>query len=145
MCNEERRHNEHNESCIHELLKKICLLQKQEFLQDEFKGCDKPFLGPTPTRDCFNTRPVQLFNCNTGNLWDFPIGERIHHENAEDVKCNSTIFRIESIDDNCATFRILERTSHHHYRDTDEFFTINMRCIGAVKCLPDAFVELRCN
>ena len=144
MCNEERRNNESRESCVHELLEKIAVLQRQEFRQDEFKGCDKPFLGPTPTRDCFNTRPVQLFNCNTGHLWDFPIGERMSGD-TEGVMCNSTIFRIESIDENCATFRILERTGQHRFRDTDEFFTINMACIGAVKCLPDTFVELRCN
>lgn len=40
MCEEERN----NCRCIHDILKKILLLQKQDFDDECFAGCDKPFL-----------------------------------------------------------------------------------------------------
>ena len=59
-------------NCIYDILKKILLLQKQDFDCDNYVGCDKPFLGPVCTSVCYNTRPVTLYNCCTGNAWSFP-------------------------------------------------------------------------
>ena len=38
----------------------------------EVGGCDKPYLGPTPNLVCYNTRPINLYNCMSGTLWTFP-------------------------------------------------------------------------
>lgn len=41
MCGDERN----NCGCIHDILKKILLLQKQDFDNECYAGCDKPYLG----------------------------------------------------------------------------------------------------
>ena len=88
MCNEEKN----TCGCISETLKKISLLQKQDFDNSCFSGCDKPYLGPVCTSICYNTRPIMLFNCCTGNSWSFPY-------TIDDVENSSSIFRVESDDD----------------------------------------------
>lgn len=131
MCEEERN----NCRCIHDILKKILLLQKQDFDDECFAGCDKPFLGPTCTTICYNTRPIMLFNCCNGNKWSFPY-------TIDCVTNESMIFRIEALDDCCATFRILFVNSEGCISATNEFFTIDLKCVGAIKCLPDVSVDL---
>ena len=59
------------------------------------------------------------------------------------VKVSHLIFRIESLDENCATFRILYLDdATNQYVGTNEFFTINLDCVGAIKCLPDTYIDL---
>ncbi len=57
----------------------------------------------------------------------------------------SSVFRIESLDDECATFRVLapnpDQTSALPYVSTEDFFTIKLSCIGAIKCLGDTIVN----
>ena len=122
--------------CLNELLKKILCLQKQDF--DDNKGstgCDKPYLGPVCNFVCYNTRPLMLFNCSTGKPWSFPYV-------IDNIEKESTVFRIEAIDDCCATFRILYLNNENKYVSTNQFFTINLACVGAVKCLEDTYVEI---
>ena len=140
MCND-RRDNGNTGNCIHDILQKICLLQKQEFRKDNFTGCEKPFLGPTPTRDCYNTRPVQLFNCMTGALWCIDIENNEEGTSGDSIR-RTGIFRVESLDRNCCTLRLLEKCGEHEYRDTGEFCTINIGCMGAIRCLPDTHIDL---
>lgn len=131
MCEEER-----NEcGCIHDILKKILLLQKQDFDNECFAGCDKPYLGPVCTTICYNTRPITLFNCCTGNLWSFPY-------TIDGVTSESTTFRIEAIDDCCCTCRILYTNAEGELAATNEFFTLDLKCVGAIKCLPDVSLDL---
>ena len=53
------------------------------------------------------------------------------------------VFRIEAIDDCCCTCRILYLdTTNNRYVGTSEFFTINLDCVGALRCLPDTFIDL---
>ncbi len=123
-------------NCLNELLRKILLLQRQDFDNECHTGCDKPYLGPVCNNICYNTRPITLFNCCTGNPWSFPytINSRTNQ---------STVFRIECLDEDCATFRILYfNEEENKYAGTNEFFTIDLKCIGAIKCLPDTFIEL---
>lgn len=128
--------NEKNCGCLAELLKKILLLQKQDFDNDCHTGCDKPYLGPVCNSICYNTRPIMLFNCCTGNPWQFP-----YTTNNEIYE--STIFRIECLDDCCLTCRILYRDREtNNLVGTNEFFTIDLNCVGAIKCLPDTFIDL---
>ena len=101
-------------------------------------GCDKPFLGPTPSLVCFNTRPVRFFRCFDGEAWSLPY-------TANGTTGVSDIFRVESLDGCCATCRILipnteNPTSTSPYVATDSYFTINLDCVGALSCLSDVFV-----
>lgn len=121
--------------CIHDILKRILLLQKQDFDNECYSGCDKPFLGPTCTTICYNTRPISLFTCCDGSAWTFPY--TINESTYE-----SAIFRIESLDDCCCTCRILYRNGENELVATDEFFTLDLKCVGAIKCLPDVSIDL---
>ena len=131
MCDEER-----NEcGCIFEILKKILLLQKQDFDNEVFAGCDKPYLGPVCNTICYNTRPIMLFNCCTGNPWSFPY-------TVDGVTAESSIFRVEALDDCCCTCRILARCENDQLVATNEFFTLDLKCVGAIKCLADTSLDL---
>lgn len=131
MCNEER-----NEcGCIFEILKKILLLQKQDFDNEVFAGCDKPFLGPVCNTICYNTRPIMLYNCCSGNNWSFPY-------TVNGVSGESSVFRVEALDDCCCTCRILYYCEDGQLAATDEFFTLDLKCVGAIKCLADTSLDL---
>lgn len=121
MCN-------NNGNCISELLEKILILQQiNNNIQD---GCNKPFLGELGTN--LNTRPLNIYSCCTGTLWTMP-----YNYNGE--VGNSNVFRIESINDNYATFRILVPTENG-FTATDNLFTIDLKYISCVKCLNDTSV-----
>lgn len=129
--------NENNSTnCIGDLLRKILLLQRQDIENESHSGCDKPYLGPTCNYICYNTRPITLFNCCNGTTWSFPY-------TINGVENLSSVFRIESLDENCATFRILYLDgATNQYVGTNEFFTINLDCVGAIKCLADTYIDL---
>ena len=130
-------HSLYCSSCISDILEKILVLQKQDFSCDNFIGCDKPFLGPSATSICYNTRPIQLYNCCSGNPWSF------NYTNAEGVTVASNIFRVESIDDCCCTCRILVLDpTTGEYTSTNEFVTIDLNCCGAIRCFNDTYVDL---
>ena len=124
-------------SCLFDVLKKILILQKQDFDQDRFVGCDKPFLGPTTPSIFYNTRPFELYNCCTGTPWTFS------YTLPDGTTATTNIFRVESLDDCCCVCRLLalnEETSE--YTDTDSFVTIDLNCCGAIQCLADTYIEL---
>ena len=122
-------------SCIYDILKKILVLQKQDFDCDNYLGCDKPFLGPTLNNICYNTRPIQLFICCNGNPWTFDY-------TLDDGTTGTTnIFRIESLDDCCCTCRLLAETDNT-YTNTNQFVTIDLKCCGAIRCLTDVYIDL---
>lgn len=131
MCNEERS----SCGCISDILKKILLLQKQDFDNECFAGCDKPYLGPVCTTICYNTRPIMLFNCCTGSPWSFPY-------TIDGVENTSNVFRIEAIDECCCTCRILYADADGQFVATNEFFTLDLNCVGALKCLADISIDL---
>ena len=77
-----------------------------------------------------------LYNCCTGNPWEFSFGSD---------GSTSNVFRVENLDDCCCTCRILAPTTDGDsttFRSTGEFFTINLECVGALRCLADTFVDL---
>ena len=122
--------------CISELLRKIALLQQKDFNNECYSGCNKPFLGPTPSSICYNTRPIMLYNCCTGTPWSFTYTTDTGEE-------TSNVFRVETVDDCCCTCRILaSNTEDNTYTGTTEFFTIDLSCVGAVRCLPDISIDL---
>lgn len=132
MCNEERR----DCGCIHDILKKILLLQNEDFDNECYSGCDKPYLGPVCNSICYNTRPIMLFNCCTGNPWEFTY-------TINGVVSTSTVFRVENLDDCCCTCRVLALDgATNTYVSTDDFFTLDLNCVGAIKCLADIYIDL---
>ena len=63
------------------------------------------------------------------------------------ITTTSTVFRVEKIDDNCATFRVLAlnddptESATIPYVATNSFFTMNLNCCCIIRCLNDTFVE----
>ena len=124
-------------SCIFDILKKILILQKQEFDCDNYVGCDKPFLGPSISSVCYNTRPIQLYNCCTGAPWSF------NYTLTNGTTGVSNVLRVESLDDCCCTCRILYlNTETNDYLSTNQFVTIDLNCCGAIRCFNDTFIDL---
>jgi len=127
--------NNNCSSCISDIIKRILLLQKQDSDCDNYVGCDKPFLGPIIQSTCYNTRPILLYNCSTGDTWSFDV-------TLEDgTVVNSNVLRVESIDGCCCTCRILNPTATG-YTNTNNFVTLDLKCCGAIRCLSDVFIDL---
>lgn len=137
MCNDT---NTNTNNCMYEILKTILVLQKEASMpQCCLDTCDKRCLGCcTPVCGC-NTRPITIYtNCCCNTKLAMPVSKD------PSENCTSTVFRIEKLDENCATFRVLvvdERDGCPSYTATDSFFTINLNCICALKCLADTYVE----
>lgn len=121
-------------------LELILMLQQKGEDCDIPNGCTKPFLGPTPSGICLNTRPITIYSCCNNTLWTMPF-------TLNGTTGESTVFRIENLDDNCATFRVLAPNPDTNeiglfpYVATNDFFTINLDCVGILKCLEDTFVS----
>ena len=138
MCN----NNEANtcENCIADILKVILLLQQSVCQNDTcLQTCDRGFLGQNCTTFC-NTRPIVLYTCGSVST---PIAIPISKNPNETT--TSTVFRLEKLDDCCATFRVLvpntDTSSAFPYEATNSFFTINLSCVCIIRCLEDTFVE----
>lgn len=127
-----------DKSCLTSILETILCLQNSKDESCEVLGCDKPYLGPTPSLVCYNTRPINLYNCTTGCRWSFPY-------TLGSVNGTSSIFRLENLEGNCCTCRVLaqnpDTSSSDPYVLTSTFFTINLDCVSAIKCLPDVLVS----
>lgn len=130
MCNDK--------NCLTSILETILCLQNTKDENCEVLGCDKPFLGPTPNLICYNTRPINFYTCSNGTLWTFPY--TIGTESG-----TSSIFRLENLEGNCCTCRVLapntNPSNNEVYIPTNTFFTINLDCVSAIKCLPDVLIS----
>ena len=142
MCN-----NENNSSnCIADILNVINILQQNASCGENcLDTCDRGFLGCNmPTIGC-NTRPVTLYTCNN-TLWQMPTTKENVSCSDEGVTCSS-VFRVEKIDGNCCTFRVLANNTDETtqanipYVSTNSFFTMNLNCVCALKCLNDTYIE----
>lgn len=136
MCNDNNR----CENCICDILKVILLLQQSVCQNDScLETCDKGYLGQSCSNYC-NTRPVTLYTCSSGST---PLAMPISKSATEST--TSTVFRLEKLDDCCATFRVLSANSTpgsaFPFTATNSFFTINMNCICILRCLDDTFVD----
>ncbi len=135
MCNDNNR----CENCISDILKVILLLQQSVCQNDScLETCDKGYLGQSCSNYC-NTRPVTLYTCSSGST---PIAMPVSKSPTETT--TSTVFRLEKLDDCCATFRVLAPNntgSGFPFTATNSFFTINMNCICILRCLDDTFVD----
>lgn len=133
--------------CIAEILTVIAILQKNSSCSDRcLETCDRGFLGCNqPTLGC-NTRPVMLYTCcGNGTPWSMPTTRENVVCGDEGVVC-SNVFRVEKIDGCCATFRVLAANPdttevNIPYVATNSFFTMNLSCVCAIRCLNDTYVE----
>lgn len=127
-----------DKNCLAEILETILMLQQQGDECDEDNSCSKPYLGPANNIICLNTRLISFYSCCSNSLWTMP-----YTLNGEEN--TSSVFRIESLDDECATFRVLapnsDQTSNFPYIATEDFFTVKLSCIGALRCLGDTNIS----
>lgn len=127
-------------SCFTDILCTIIKLQKQgQCLDNTLMSCDRPFLGINSNSSVFNTRPISFFTCPNSTLWTMPY-------TLNGVDGTSTVFRCEAVEDCCCTCRVLAPNTDPATQDTmpylatDSHFTINLNCVGALRCLADTFV-----
>lgn len=130
-------------TCIAEILTVILILQKNASCCGDscLETCDRGFLGCGTTTVGCNTRPVMIYTCS-GNGTPFSMGI----SKDPTVSTTSNIFRIEKIDGNCATFRVLVPNTdpaaiNSAYTATNSFFTMNLDCVCAIRCLNDTYVD----
>lgn len=132
--------NENTNNCIYEILKTILVLQREANVGDCcLDTCDKKCLGCTPSVCFFNTRPITIYTkgcCNTA--LSLPISK------SPTETTTSNVFRIEKLDNKCATFRVIVANVADDtitYTSTNSFFTINLDCICVLKCLQDTLID----
>ena len=131
-----------NETSISRILDFILKLQKgvDNIDLDSTFGCDSPSLGPSISNGIiYNTRPINLYMCCSNNLWSMPY-------TLNGTEGESTVFKIVKVDNNCATFEILAENPDTTnqlipYISTNNFFTINLKCVLALKCLNDTYTN----
>lgn len=137
MCN----NNSDECKCIAEILTVINILQQNAECGDScLETCDRGFLGCNASSLLCNTRPIMLYTCGSiGVPWAMPISRDPNETET------STVFRVEKIDGCCATFRVLapntDTTQPYPYVSTNSFFTMNLNCVCALRCLQDTYVE----
>ena len=154
MCNNNNDSN--NTNCIGEILKVILLLQQNACPDSCLDSCDRPMLGGGTNCLVCNTRPVMLYTC-CGN--GVPISMPTTKDSTAtcsnpslDSSCPtcSNVFRVEKLEGNCATFRVLAINPHQSccnrqpYIATNSFFTMNLSCACIIRCLNDCYVDCVC-
>lgn len=145
MCN-----NESNQNGIAELLRVILTLQQNASSCSGLDSCDRPMLGGGATCLGCNTRPVMLYTCcTTGAPLSMPITkDSIESCDPTNPDACSNVFRVEKIEGNCATFRVLtanpDPTSTQPWIATNSLFTMKFDCICIVRCLTDCYIEGVC-
>lgn len=128
-----------NSCCISDILKVICVLQKNANCGEAcLDTCDRGFLGCSITNLNCNTRPVCLYLCGSNST---PLEMPISKSPTEET--TSTFFRVEKVDDCCATFRVLTANTGEPetFTATNSFFTVNLNCCCAIRCLNDTYVD----
>ena len=73
---------------------------------------------------------------------------KISKEDLDATGPRSSVFRVEKVDGCCATFRVLApntdttEVATYPFEATNSFFTMNLNCVCALRCLQDTFVCL---
>lgn len=138
-------------NCISEILCVINVLQENTCPENSLDSCDRPMLGGGPNCLVCNTRPVMLYTCSSNGVpWSMPTSKNVTtncSEQAIGTDC-STVFRVEKLEGNCCTFRVLidnpDETSLNPYVATNSFFTMDCDCLCAIRCLNDCYVDGVC-
>jgi hypothetical protein len=134
--------NENN--CIKDILCVILVLQQNACGDSCLDSCDRPMLGGGPNCLICNTRPVMLYTCcGNGVAWSMPV-TKDDTGACTDTTC-SNVFKVEKVEGNCATFRVLQAnpdtTSTYPYVGTNSIFTMNLGCICSIRCLSDTYID----
>lgn len=143
--------NNNTGNCINEILSVILVLQENACPDNCLDTCDRPMLGGGTNCLICNTRPVMLYTCSGNGIpWSMPISKDITTNCREDGSAPvcSTIFRVEKVEGNCCTFRVLadnpDQTSLNPYVSTNSYFTMNCDCLCCIRCLSDCYVDCVC-
>ena len=143
MCNNNNDNNNCNkcDNCIMEILQVINVLQSNACPDSCLLSCDRPALGGGTNCVICNTRPIMLYTCaGNGTPFSMPISR-------SETDTNSSVFRVEKIDDCTATFRVLANNPEPSccntmpFIATNSFFTMNLNCVCAIRCLNDTSVD----
>ena len=133
--------NSTSSSCINEILNVILVLQQNACPDSCLDSCDRPVLGGGPNCLICNTRPIELYTCGSN-------GVALSMPTSKDPVTGGTtsqVFRVEKVDKNCCTCRVLEdnpdTTILNPYVATNSFFTIDLGCVCCIRCLSDTYVE----
>ena len=142
MCNNENE----NRNCISEILNVILVLQENACPDNCLDSCDRPMLGGGPNCLICNTRPVMLYTCSgNGTPWSMPTTKDVTASCTETGTTCSQVFRVEKVEGNCCTFRVLQdnpdTTSLNPYVATNSFFTIDCNCLCVIRCLSDTYID----
>ena len=128
-------------NCIAEILNVILVLQQNACPDSCLDSCDRPVLGGGPNCLICNTRPIELYTCGSnGTPFAMPTSK-----DPVSGATTSTVFRVEKVDNNCCTCRVLDTnpdtSSLNPYVATNSFFTMDLSCCCAIRCLSDTYVE----
>ena len=137
MCNSDN-------NCIKDILSIILVLQQNACIDSCLDSCDRPMLGGGPNCLICNTRPVMIYGCGSnGTPWSMPT-TKDDTSICSGENC-STVFRIEKIEGDCCTFRVLQAnpdtTSTYPYVNNNSIFKMSVVCICSIICLSDTYVE----
>ena len=116
-----------------DILMLINKLQKSTSRQSDDLSCTRPFLGANISI-IYNTRPVVFYLCNNQEL-------SIEYVD-EGTTLSSSTFRVESINGNCITVRLLSIADDGTITPTNQYATVNIDCIAAIRCLADVYLTL---
>ena len=124
-----------NEHCLAKILKVINVLQNNAERNDcdANNSCTRPFLGDIPSIICFNTRLVTFYRCDN-SLVTLP-----YTFNGTDG--TTTIFRVECVNKDSVNVRLILDNGDGTYTNTNNFATINLGCICAIRCIGDIDLE----
>lgn len=142
--------NNNSGNCINEILSIILVLQENACPDNCLDTCDRPMLGGGSNCLVCNTRPVMLYTCcGNGTPWSMPISKDTTNCSGQpNTATCSTVFRVEKIEGNCCTFRVLaentDPTSLYPYVTTNSFFTMDCSCLCSIRCLSDTYVDCVC-
>ena len=102
------KENRTDGNCINEILCVILVLQENACPDNCLQTCDRPVLGGGTNCLICNTRPVMLYTCcGNGTPWSMPITKDSTATCTGNTDTCSNVFRVEKIEGNCCTFRVL--------------------------------------
>ena len=102
--------NNESSNGIQDILKVILMLQQNVCCEEGLDTCDRPMLGGSGTCLSCNTRPVMLYTKGSNGVpFSMPTLKDATTNCSGDgiTDTCSTVFRVEKVDDNCCTFRVL--------------------------------------
>ena len=143
--------NRESGNAISQILSVILVLQENACPDNCLDTCDRPMLGGGTNCLVCNTRPVMLYTCGgNGTPFSMPTTKDAQTNCSGEAisETCSPVFRVEKIEGNCCTFRVLaqnpDTTSLNPYVTTNSFFTMDCDCLCAIRCLSDCYVDCVC-